>query len=281
MAKRKAVLVTGAGTGIGRAIALHLAAQSFTVFAAGRTRSTLEVLADEGGERIIPVTMDVTDEGSVARAMEIIGDHLDGASLFAVVNNAGISVTGPIERVPDTDWRAQFDTNVFGVMNVTRAVLPQMRVAGEGRIVNISSVTGRLAPPFMGVYAASKHAVEGLSDALRREVAQFGIKVSVIRPGFVNTGFGDQEQAGLVPYMKEGEPYRHSLEKFAKWHHAKGHKAAPPPHCVAVEVERALKDSRPRTRYTAPKKNLWLIFARNFFPAPLVDAVTARITGLS
>ncbi|NHK27674.1 SDR family oxidoreductase [Parvularcula flava] len=281
MVGRKAVLVTGAGTGIGKAIALHLAAQGFTVFAAGRTLSTLGALAQEGGERIISVTMDVTDEASVAKGMETIASHLDGASLFAVVNNAGISVTGPIERVPDADWRAQFETNVFGVMNVTRAVLPQMRATGEGRIVNISSVTGRLAPPFMGVYAASKHAVEGLSDALRREVKQFGIKVSVIRPGFVNTGFGDQEQAGLEPYMKEGEPYRDSLEKFAKWHHDKGHKAAPPPHCVAVEVERALTDASPRTRYTAPKKNLWLIFARNFLPAPLVDAVTARTTGIS
>lgn len=281
MAHDKAVLVTGAGTGIGRAVSLHLAAQGFAVFAAGRRRSTLEALAEEGGERITPVTMDVTDEASVAAALEAIAGHLDGASLFAVVNNAGISVTGPIERVPDADWRAQFDTNVFGVMNVTRAVLPQMRAAGEGRIVTISSVTGRLAPPFMGVYAASKHAVEGLSDALRREVKQFGIKVSVIRPGFVNTGFGDQEQAGLEPYMQEGEPYRDSLIKFSRWHHDKGHKAAPPPDCVAREVERALTDRRPRTRYTAPRKALWLIFARNFLPAPLVDAVTARITGIS
>ncbi|GGD03713.1 SDR family oxidoreductase [Aquisalinus flavus] len=277
----RAVLVTGAGSGIGRAIALHLAGQGFTVFAVGRTAATLADLTGEGGERIIPVTMDVTDEGSVAGAMTQIASHLDGGSLYAVVNNAGISVTGPIERVPDADWRAQFDTNVFGMMNVTRAVLPQMRAAGEGRVVNISSVTGRLAPPFMGVYAASKHAVEGLSDALRREVKQFGIKVSVIRPGFVNTGFGDQEQAGLEPYMQEGEPYRDSLIKFSRWHHDKGHKAAPPPHCVAVEVERALTDKSPRTRYSAPRKALWLIAARNFLPAPLVDAVTARITGIS
>jgi NAD(P)-dependent dehydrogenase (short-subunit alcohol dehydrogenase family) len=176
-----------------------------------------------------------------------------------------------------SEWRRQFETNVFGLVRVTQAVLPQMREAGRGRVVNIGSVTGRIAPPFLGVYAASKHALEGLSDALRRELAPHGIKVAVIRPGFTNTSFGDQEQEGFVRYM--GGPYADQLQIFKSWH-AKGHPTAPPPSIVAKAVLKALTADRPRARYDLPLSTVAGLALRNIAPAALADWVLERVTGL-
>ena len=166
----KPVLITGASSGIGEAAAVHLAHEGFRVFAAARDPKKLDGLSGLGEGRITPVKMDVADEASISDAFAEIAAA--GAALYGLVNNAGISVTGPVEQVALEDWRRQYETNVFGVANVIRAALPQMREAGAGRIVMIGSVAGRIASPFMGAYASSKHAVEGLSDSLRRELRQ-------------------------------------------------------------------------------------------------------------
>ncbi len=273
----KSVLVTGASSGIGEATAVHLAHQGFKVFAAARRLEKLQDLAGLAHNRIHPVAMDVTDETSIANALDTVGE--EGGALYGLVNNAGVSVLGPAERVPTKEWRRQFETNLFGLMNVTRAVLPQMREAGVGRIVNIGSVTGRIAAPFQGVYAASKHAVEGISDALRRELRPHGVKVSVIRPGFVNTPFGEQEQQALARYLDD-EVYGDQVRIFKQWH-ARGHPSAPPPTIVAEAVLKALTAARPQSRYTVPEKMLGFLALRNTAPSALTDRIFERVTGLN
>lgn len=265
---RGRILVTGAGTGIGRACALYLAEEGFHVIAAGRRLEPLEALAAEKPGTITPVSIDVTDPDNIAAAMATISP-IDG-----LVNNAGVAIMGAIEAVPVAEWRRQFEVNVFGVANMCQAVLPQMRQRGAGRIVNIGSVTGRLVPPFQGVYGSSKHAVEGLSDALRREVERYGIFVSVVRPGFVNTTFGEQEQESLSQHRMDAYAEHH--DRYAKWHHEKGHKVAPDPVIVAREVEKALTAPKPRTRYACPASARRFILLRSILPARMVDRMIDR-----
>ncbi len=274
----KSVLVTGASSGIGEATAIHLAHKGFHVYAAARSFEKLKTLDGLGGGRITPLAMDVTDEASIAKVMEEISAK--GTELYGLVNNAGVSVMGPIEQVPPADWRRQYETNVFGLVNVTRAVLPQMRAAGRGRIVNIGSLAGRIAAPFQGVYASSKHAVEGLSDALRRELVPHGVKVSVVRPGFINTPFGAQEQEELEQYTGEGQPYAEQVKIFKAWH-AKGHPNGEGPIVVAEAIHHALTADRPNSRYTVPKKMLGFLMLRNLAPSVLTDWIFMRVTGLN
>lgn len=274
----KPVLVTGASSGIGEAIAVYLAQKGFKVYAAARRMDKLNALSGLSDGRIIPLEMDVTDEGSIARALAVISDAGDG--LYGVVNNAGISVFGPCEQVPDNEWRRQFETNVFGLMNVCRAVIPQMREARAGRIINISSVSGRVSTAFVGPYTATKHAVEGLSDAMRRELQPFGVKVSIIRPGFIHTKFGDQEQESLGLYRGEDAPYERYLKNFMDWHVTQ-HPNAKPPELVAEKAYHALTAGRPHSRYTVPANNIPTIIMRNLLPSAIVDRLIARITGLN
>jgi NAD(P)-dependent dehydrogenase (short-subunit alcohol dehydrogenase family) len=264
------VLITGAGSGIGRACALHLAGRGWTVLAAGRTPASLQAVAKEAEGKVLPLVLDVTDEASVAEAIGKAG------AIDALVNNAGVSVMGPVEGVPLSEWRRQFEVNVYGAATMIRAVLPRMREAGRGRIVNMGSVTGRLVPPFMGAYGASKHALEGLTDALRREVSRFGIEVTLVRPGFVNTPFGDQEQESLRANAHPA--YEGPLSRFTAWHEEEGHAASPSPVVVAQAVERALTDSPARSRYHAPARAGRLVALREALPARLVDRMIARTT---
>ncbi|MFN3960518.1 MAG: SDR family oxidoreductase [Parvularculaceae bacterium] len=274
----KPVLVTGASSGIGYASALLLAQKGFRVFAAARSQEKLQALAVRAQGRITPVALDVTNSASIAEAMGIIADS--GARLYGLVNNAGVSVTGPIEETPLDDWRRQFETNVFAVVAMTQAALPAMREAREGRIVNIGSVAGRIVAPFMGAYGASKHALEGLTDALRREVGRFGVKVSLIRPGFINTPFGEQEQEGFARAARPGGPYAAAAAAFKAWH-AKGHPAGAAPEEVSRAVCHALVAARPHSRYTVPPRYIGSLILRNTMPSAVTDRVFERVTGLS
>ena len=220
----------------------------------------------------------MTDEGSIEKAMQEIAAQ--GDVLYGLVNNAGVSVMGPIEQVPMNEWRRLYETNVFGLINMAQAVLPQMRAAGEGRIINVGSVAGRVVAPFFGVYASSKHAVEGFSDAMRRELKMHGIKVSLIRPGFINTPFGEQEQDSMEPYLDEGQPYLKQLEQFKAWH-AKGHPNAKPPVIVAEKIYHALTAEHPHSRYTVPPKFIAYLMMRNLLPSAFVDRVFDRIVGFN
>lgn len=272
----QSVLVTGASSGIGEETAVHLAHKGFRVFAAARRVEKLQELTAVGAGRITPVALDVTDEASIAAAIKTIAD--EGVTLYGLVNNAGVSVMGPFEKTPLSEWRRQYETNVFGLVAMTQAVLPQMRGAGRGRIVNIGSVSGRVAAPFQAPYSSSKHAVEGLSDALRRELVPYGIKVSVVRPGFINTPFGHQEQEALDKYIND-DPYGEQLRTFKEWH-AEGHPNAPSPIVVAEAVHDALTAEKPHSRYTAPPKMLGALALRNLAPSAVTDRIFERINGL-
>ncbi len=273
----KPVLVTGASSGIGEATAVHLARQGFRVYAAARRLDKLKELEAVGAGRISALALDVTDPASIDAAMTVITDG--GQPLFGLVNNAGASFTGPIEELPLEDWRAQYETNVFGVVAMTKAVLPMMREAGAGRIVTVGSLSGRIAPAFMGAYASSKHAVEGFSDALRREVSRFGLKVSVIRPGFINTNFGEAEQDGFERFIDDSSPYADALKVFKNWH-AQGHPNGASPMVVAEAIHHALTADKPHARYTAPKTFIPSLMVRNLAPTRLTDFILARTTGL-
>ena len=272
----QSVLITGASSGIGEECAVYLAQKGFRVFAAARRVKKMEELKVVGSGRVTPIAMDVTDEASIADALKIIAE--EGNPLFGVVNNAGASAMGPIEKLPAEEWRNVFETNVFGLVAVTRAVLPQMREAGRGRIVNIGSLAGRIANPFQGLYASSKHAVEGLSDALRRELLPHGIKVAVVRPGPINTPFGAHERELLERYETDAT-YGDQVRTFRAWFERQ-HPAAPGPSVVAEAVYHAMTAEAPKARYTAPPSMTYALAMRNFLPSAVTDRILEKVTGM-
>lgn len=275
----RTVLITGATRGIGRVAALHLAAKGFRVFAAGRTAEALASLAAESGGLVEAVRMDVTDEASIAAAREQVDRATDGGGVDALVNNAGYGQGGPLELLSDAEVRAQFETNVFGLLAATRAFLPRMRERRSGRIVHVGSVSGHVALPFLGAYAATKHALEAISDAMRLELEPFGVHVVLIKPGAINTEFGETEKEGLRKYAGADSPYARPLEAFMRWH-AGFHPTAPGPECVAEAIERALTDTPPRDRYHAPGRTAWLMRIRTMLPTSVSDGLLKRLSGL-
>ncbi len=244
--KSRPVLITGCSTGIGRATAERLAEEGWNVHATARRLESIEDLAKRGCKIH---TLDVTDEASTEAAVaEVEKDDAIGA----LVNNAGYSQSGAIETIPMSSVRRQFETNVFGLMRMCQLVLPGMRGAGSGRIVNLSSMGGKLVFPGGGVYHATKHAVEALSDALRFEVAGFGIDVVVIEPGLIVTEFGETAAAS-VDAVEEHGPYAEFNAGVAK---ATAEAYTGPmarlgagPEAVASKIAKALSAGRPRTRY--------------------------------
>src|SRR5919112_3941767 len=198
----RAVLITGCSSGIGWATAERLAEKGWTVYATARDVEALAPL-EERGCRLLP--LDVTDEGSMRRAVEEV-EQTEGA-VGVLVNNAGYSQSGAVEGVPMEKVRRQFETNVFGLVRMCQLVLPGMRRQGWGRIVNISSMGGRLTFPGGGHYHATKYAVEAISDALRFEVAGFGVEVAVVEPGLIRTGFADAATGSMEGAPAKDGPY--------------------------------------------------------------------------
>ena len=245
--KSKPVLITGCSTGIGRATAERLHADGWRVYATARRTDAIEDLKRDGCETL---ALDVTDETSMERAVKTIeGEH---GAVGALVNNAGYSQSGAVETIPMDSVRRQFETNVFGLMRMCQLVLPKMRERGEGRIVNVSSMGGKLVFPGGGVYHATKHAVEAISDALRWEVQKFGVDVVIIEPGLIKTDFADTAVGSISETDSEG-PY-------AKFNHMVGKvtagaytgptaKLGGGPDTVARKIEKAITARRPRTRY--------------------------------
>jgi NAD(P)-dependent dehydrogenase (short-subunit alcohol dehydrogenase family) len=227
------VLVTGCSTGIGRATAVELTKRGHAVVATARRAASIEDL--DVAERL---ELDVDDDESVARAVAGAGD------LDALVNNAGFGISGPIEQIPLADVRAIMETNYLGVVRMVQAVVPGMRERGGGVIVNVSSVAGRVAAPLGGCYAASKFAVEGLSEALHYEVGHFGIRVRLVEPGVFATAFQDKEYAFAVQ-----APY---TELEAEWERARtvlGGESPPGPEAVAAAIADAIESDEPRLRW--------------------------------
>ena len=245
----RAVLVTGCSSGIGAATAARLAGAGWSVYATARRP---EMLADLEAKGCKPLALDVIDEDSRRAAVDAVVEA-EGA-VGVLVNNAGFSQSGAVETVPDERVRAQFDTNVFGLLAMCRLVLPGMREQGWGKIVNISSMGGRFTFPGGGLYHATKYAIEALSDALRFEVKGFGIDVIVIQPGIIKTGFSKRTVAEIGAISQDGGPYGQFNQAVAEAStrvYEKGVMArlGGPPEDVAETIEKALNASRPKARY--------------------------------
>lgn len=273
------ILITGASAGIGRAAAILLASKGHRVIGAGRNVAALAALAEQSGN-LLPLELDVSDGGGVIAAVDRVADLLDGAPLDVLVNNAGFACVGPLELLDDAALEAQYQTNVLGVLRVTRAFLPAMRERGEGRIINVSSVAGHVALPFFGPYASSKHALEALSDALRVELRPFGVDVVLVEPGPVKTGFGAGERAQLEAFAEASEAYREPLQAILRFHrelHARG----VDPVRAAGTLVTVCEADYPRARYVVPARYRLFIALRRWLPTALGDWLLRRRSGLS
>lgn len=248
----KAVLITGASTGIGAACALHLDRIGFMVFAGVRREQDGQALKQLGADRLVPVLLDVTDESSIHHARAQVSEQIGPRGLYGLVNNAGIAVAGPLEAVPIADLRRQLEVNVIGQVAVTQAFLPLIRQA-RGRVVNMGSIAGRGAIPLMGPYAASKFALEALTDVMRLELQQWGIEVSIVEPGAIATPIWEKSRKEAVHLEAATTeelrvlygPVVMAVRKVVE----QATERAIPCDAVSTAVEHALTAARPKTRY--------------------------------
>jgi NADP-dependent 3-hydroxy acid dehydrogenase YdfG len=274
--RRRTVLVTGASSGIGRATAIAFARRGHEVYAAARRAEALKGLAEEEAN-VRPVTLDVTDHDSVAAAWAAIGDFTSGAGVDVLANVAGFALAGPVEALADTDVKRQFDTNVFGLLTMCRTVLPAMRERGSGHIINVSSLLGRFTFAGIGVYGATKYAVEALSDALRQEVASFGVKVVVIEPGFVATSIGESADGRSADGGDLPAAYAEMVARGGRYLAAQTAKGIAPGQ-VAAAIVKAAQDPSPRARYVVPGSGRLVIGMLTALPDKLADWAKARAT---
>lgn len=243
------ILITGASTGIGLALALHFARHKHQVFAGVRRARDAEILVARSMGRITPVLLDVTSMASIEAAMAQIAQQTEGR-LDALVNNAGVAFSGPLEMTPQADLQMLMDVNVMGTCAVTRASLPLLRAA-QGRIVNISSISGVFAAPGLSAYVASKHAVEGLTAALRLELAPLGVKVCSVAPGKIDTPIWrkakEVSSTMQAPYPSELQAIYRPVTRFYQDYAQK--ERGTPIEALVHSVDRALRSASPRARY--------------------------------
>lgn len=277
--QRGAVVVTGASSGIGEACARRLAGLGFHVFAGVRKQADGERLQREI-PGVTPLQLDVIDADSIARAVQTVRDQTGGAGLAGLVNNAGVAVPAPIEHQPIDDFRHQIEVNLIGQVAVTQAFLPLLRT-GRGRIVNMSSIGGKVAVPLLGAYAASKFGLEGFSDSLRRELRPWGIHVSVVEPGTIATPIwdkgiasGDELEASMSEQAKRDYGPLIATVRTAS---EQGAKTGLPPDAVARDVAHALTAKRPKTRYLVGREAKSRALLARIAGDRVIDAGVARV----
>lgn len=273
------VVVTGASTGIGRTTALHLDSLGMTVHAGVRKRADADELATVGSERLRPLKIDVTEPDEIAAAAEQVRATCGSEGLRGLVNNAGVAVPGPIEFIPMADFRNQIEVNLIGQVAVTQAFMPLLR-AGAGRVVNITSIGGRIAFPFMGAYHAAKFGLEATSDALRRELQPWGIHVAVIEPGSVATAIWERGEATADRVRGEMPPpaedfYGETLDRYAGVLKKTAERGVDPAE-VAKAVEHAITSSRPKTRYLVGTDAKIQARVAKYLPDRWFDRLVAR-----
>lgn len=278
-----AVLITGASTGIGAAAALHLAALGHRVFAGVRRIEDGETLRSRAGGLLVPVLLDVTDRGSIESAVQHVQDAVGTGGLGALVNNAGIAVAGVWEHLDPARLREQFEVNLFGAVAVTQAFLPLVRQGG-GRILLVSSIAGKHAPPFYGPYAASKHALEAFGDSLRLELRPWRIHVTLIEPGAIDTPIWRKGLA-LADVTTASMP-RHALERYAPYieaarrtGEANAARGIDARHVAAV-IAHAVRSPRPRSRYLVGRDARLRALAMRLLPDRAIDSLTWRGMGM-
>ena len=268
----RVVLITGCSSGIGHATAERLAGKGWMVYATARRAEDMADL-EQRGCRLL--SLDVTDEDSMRRAVEEV-ERAEGA-VGVLVNNAGYSQSGAVEAVPMEKVRRQFETNVFGLARMCQLALPGMRRQGFGRIVNVSSMGGRLTFPGAGYYHAAKHAVESISDALRFEVAGFGVRVILVEPGIIRTGYAEAAVASMAENTYPG-PYAGFTEAVARatrqtYERGLLARLGGEPEKVAETIERAISARKPRTRYPVTPSARAMMTLRRLAPDRVWDAI--------
>jgi short-subunit dehydrogenase len=276
MTNRRTVLITGSTRGIGRHLAIDLARAGHRVIATGRDEAALAALKAEAA--LETVMLDVADQETIESAKEAVRELTGGRGVDVLINNAGYGQAGPLLELDDTTLRKQFEVNVFGLMAVTRAFVPEMVERKSGVVINVSSTGGRFTFPFFGAYHASKYALEAMSDALRMELAPFGVRVVVIEPGPIHSSFADRSIASLPPpssRYRSAYARADALKSFAD-------RFAVGPEHVARAVKSAISSRWTRARYVVPALRFEILFfVRTFLPTCLIDAFFKRSAGLS
>ena len=279
----KQVVITGVSTGIGHASAKTLIEGGFRVFGSVRNHADADRLQREFGEMFVPLLFDVTDEAAVQAEAAKVGEQLGTETLSGLVNNAGIEVAGPLPYLPTDQFRHQLEVNLVGPFIVTKAFLPLLgadpaRNGKPGRVVNISSVSGKIAGPFSGAYAASKFGLEGFSESLRRELFLFGIDVIIIGPGAVVTPIWQKSDTGLTERFGD-TPFVEALAKF-ELYAAKEGASGFPAEVIGRIVWHALTAARPKVRYAVVPNRLpnWII--PRLMPMRILDKLVAQFMGI-
>ncbi|GAA4250129.1 oxidoreductase [Dactylosporangium darangshiense] len=267
MTSDKVAIVTGASSGIGEATARRLRAMGYTVYAAARRVERMAPMAEIG---IRPVGVDVTDDESMVGFVERV--IAESGRVDVLVNNAGYGSYGAVEDVPLHEARRQFEVNVFGLARLSQLVLPHMRRQGSGRIINISSIGGKIYEPLGGWYHATKFAVEGLSDSMRMELAPFGIDVVVIEPGAIATEWSGVAGRHLLETSGQG-PYAKQAARLATFFTADPDGMASPPSVIADAVAKVVTARRPRTRYAVGRGAKPILAARRILPDRAFDRI--------
>jgi NAD(P)-dependent dehydrogenase (short-subunit alcohol dehydrogenase family) len=284
LGRPRAVVVTGASSGIGRAAAMKLARSGFCVFAGVRKEEDAEALEETApAGRLKPLFIDVTEEHLVASAACAVEEAVGGEGIAGLVNNAGIGEAWPLEYVPLEEFRSQFEVNVFGHLTVTQAFLPLIRAA-TGRIVNVGSVGGRITMPFGGTLSAPRRALVAVNDALRMELYPWGIHVALIEGGTISTRAVDKLEAAAEATI-EGLPAAGRARYAGSYRTAVAHavartRAGSPPELVADAIFRALTEPTPKTRYPVGADARVLLALSEVLPDRLLDRLRFRIFGL-
>jgi len=279
----KQVVITGVSTGIGHAATRVLINRGFCVFGSVRCQADADRLQQEFGERFVPLLFDVTDEAAVRLSAEKIGRELGTHTLDGLVNNAGIEVAGPLAYLPVDQFRQQLEVNLVGPFIVTKAFLPLLgadptRKGKPGRIVNISSTSGKIAGPFTGAYSASKFGLEGFSESLRRELILFGIDVIIIRPGAVVTPIWQKAEAGVTERFRN-TPFVEALANFERYSAGEANSGLAP-EVIGEVVWRALTSARPKLRIAVVPQRFKNWTMPQLIPMRILDKLVAQFFGI-
>ncbi|MBZ0263657.1 SDR family oxidoreductase [bacterium] len=273
---RGVIWITGASSGIGKAAALRLVKRGWRIAASARNEAALQDLHNQHAE-IRPYPLDVANAEQRVRVYQQIREELGPIDIL--INNAGFAVRGAVEEIPLTSVRSMYDTNVFAPLSLTQAVLPEMRERGEGRIIMVSSLLGKVSMPLNGIYASTKFALEGLSDSLRVETSQWGVKTIIVEPGPIATEFASRAKAVTTSGIDlENSPYKNNYEKFFS-----GKMLSPSQFWGASTVASAIVDAcenpNPKTRYPVHTYAVWLPILAKFLPAKLFDKIIGKRLG--
>jgi hypothetical protein len=284
MANAKDVVVTGVSTGIGLATTKVLIANGYRVFGSVRKQADADSLQKEFGDRYVPLVMDITDADAIQRASEKVGAMIGSSKLAGLVNNAGIVVSGPLLYLRPSEYRRQLETNMIGPLMVTQAFAPLLgtdnkRTGPAGRVINITSSVARVAIPLLGAYTASKWGLEGMSEALRRELMLFGIDLVIIEPGTINTAMYDKGEKEDLSEFKS-TPYWNAVKKFQKWIVNEARTNGLPPERVGNAIYVALAAAKPRVRYAVIPQRFKNWTLPRLLPTRMLDAAMAKQMGL-